>query len=165
MLKLEDIKYRIDITGDDRNGKAYAVCLVYIDARTAMRELENLGYKDYSYGWDMAVGYEGGAVKGKLAVGDRSIEEVGYPNRSDQPIKDAVSDAFKRCAVHFGVGRELYDAPTLFTYGVVKGSNGKIKKLSKEGDLEIQKKIKAWWDVVSASYFVEEAKAKKAHLK
>jgi hypothetical protein len=38
-------------------------------------------------------------------------EDAGYPNseRDEEPMKAAVSDALKRCAVLFGIGRHLYD--------------------------------------------------------
>ena len=43
-------------------------------------------------------------------------EDVGYPNNpgagvEDEPLKAAISDGIKRAAVHFGIGRFLYDLP------------------------------------------------------
>jgi hypothetical protein len=51
---------------------------------------------------------------GRLTIGDRSYENVGYAENADaewkkEPYKDAVSDAFKRCAALAGVARYLYD--------------------------------------------------------
>jgi hypothetical protein len=38
-------------------------------------------------------------------------EDFGYPNsdRDEEPLKAAASDALKRCAVQFGIGRHLYE--------------------------------------------------------
>jgi hypothetical protein len=55
---------------------------------------------------------------GRLTIGDRSYENVGYAENADaewkkEPYKDAVSDAFKRCAALAGVARYLYkDSPS-----------------------------------------------------
>jgi hypothetical protein len=51
---------------------------------------------------------------GRLTIGDRFYENVGYAENADaewkkEPYKDAVSDAFKRCAALAGVARYLYD--------------------------------------------------------
>lgn len=51
---------------------------------------------------------------GRLTIGDRHFENVGYAENADQEwkkeaLKDAVSDAFKRCAALAGVARYLYD--------------------------------------------------------
>ncbi len=56
---------------------------------------------------------------GQLTIDGRTFENIGYAENVDQtwkkePLKDAVSDALKRCAAMAGVGRYLYDkeAPT-----------------------------------------------------
>lgn len=51
---------------------------------------------------------------GRLTIGERRFENVGYAENADQAwkkeaLKDAVSDALKRCAALAGVGRYLYD--------------------------------------------------------
>ena len=47
-------------------------------------------------------------------------EDVGYPNNpgagvEEEPLKAAVSDGIKRAAVHFGIGRFLYELPPTWT--------------------------------------------------
>lgn len=54
---------------------------------------------------------------GKLTIGDRIYMNVGYAENADadwkkEPLKDAVSDALKRCAALAGVARYLYDKDT-----------------------------------------------------
>ena len=51
---------------------------------------------------------------GRLTIGERHYENIGYVENVDEkwkkePYKDAVSDAFKRCAALAGVARYLYD--------------------------------------------------------
>jgi hypothetical protein len=51
---------------------------------------------------------------GRLTIGDRHYENIGYAENAEaewkkEPYKDAVSDAFKRCAALAGVARYLYD--------------------------------------------------------
>lgn len=84
----------------------------YIDARAAMARMDDtLGLK----GWEFQIqNVIGNVVVGSLTIhteaGPRTHEDVGYPNGpdDDEPLKSAVSDALKRCAIHIGVGRHLY---------------------------------------------------------
>jgi hypothetical protein len=51
---------------------------------------------------------------GRLTIGLRDFDNIGYAENADaewkkEPYKDAVSDAFKRCAALAGVARYLYD--------------------------------------------------------
>lgn len=86
--------------------------LSYVDARDVEARLDDAVTPA---GWDfMATIAAGSVVHGTLVlyVGDRAVtrQDYGYPNGDDdaEPLKSAVSDAIKRCAVQFGVGRHLY---------------------------------------------------------
>ncbi len=51
---------------------------------------------------------------GQLTINGQTFENIGYAENADQAwkkeaLKDAVSDALKRCAAMAGVGRYLYD--------------------------------------------------------
>jgi hypothetical protein len=53
-------------------------------------------------------------VHGRLTIGERHYENIGYAENAEanwkkEPLKDAASDAFKRCAALAGVARYLYD--------------------------------------------------------
>lgn len=98
--------------------KQYGQCrlqhkmLSYVDARDVEARLDDAVTPA---GWDfMATIAQGNVVHGTLVlfVGDRAVtrQDYGYPNGDDdaEPLKSAVSDAIKRCAVQFGVGRHLY---------------------------------------------------------
>lgn len=101
-------------SGDEikqREGRA-GLMFDYIDSRTAMGRLDDvLGIG----GWQFEVAHVvADKVVGRLTVftedGPRVHEDVGYPNgpNDEEPLKSAVSDAIKRCAVQVGVGRHLY---------------------------------------------------------
>ena len=59
---------------------------------------------------------------GTLAVDGRVFENIGYAENADmdwkkEPLKDAVSDALKRCAALAGVARYLYDKDSNGAHG------------------------------------------------
>lgn len=98
--------------------KQYGQCkhqhkmLSYVDARDVEARLDDVLTPA---GWDFqATIVANPVVQGRLIVyaSERAItrEDFGYPNGDDdaEPIKSAVSDALKRCAVQLGVGRHLY---------------------------------------------------------
>jgi hypothetical protein len=79
----------------------------YIDARAVEERLDEVvGPPNWSFAWEAVEK----AVKGSLTILEVTKEEAGYPNSAndEEPFKSAVSDALKRCAVQFGVGRHLY---------------------------------------------------------
>lgn len=101
--------------------KQYGQCqqrhmmLSYVDARDVAERLDAVLTPA---GWD----FEAKAVPatnvvhGMLRIradDDAHVwrEDHGYPNSDDdaEPLKSATSDALKRCAVMFGIGRHLYD--------------------------------------------------------
>lgn len=131
-----------------------AICSAYIDARDVMNVLD----KYCEYGWQTdtkelagfifyGIGIEVPDVNpdGKYTgytstlwrwdTGAR-IEENKSDNMYEQAGKSAASDAFKRAAVQWGVGRFLYDLPTVSLpcdqYGnVVDGTGNRVWDLTK----------------------------------
>jgi hypothetical protein len=81
----------------------------YVDARDVAQRLDEVVTPA---GWDFTSTVLPGTevVHGRLVVGGAVREDYGYPNsdRDEEPIKAAASDALKRCAVLFGIGRHLY---------------------------------------------------------
>ena len=93
-------------------GKARA--LAYIDARSVMRRLDAVvGPANWSFDFDV-LSPEGKMVKGKLTVLGVTKCDAGEGASEDEVLKSAVSDALKRCAVHFGIGRYLYYLPSVW---------------------------------------------------
>lgn len=158
MIKRDDIKYRVSRL--TTNG---AIFLIYIDMRTCARELDLLyGELNWQFDWSKVENQEW-AVKGILKVWNKELKEwvlkndVGYPNEAKtyeggndfQWMKDAVSDSLKRCGVQANVGRELYDAPFLYTEEIetYTGKDGKkrFKKLTPMGEKMIEGTINKWY--------------------
>lgn len=147
MIQLEDIKYRIDQVYNDRG----ATCLVYIDARRARDELTNLfGRNNWQFRYTVN---DDKSVHGVLMIKEGEewlhYEDVGYCDNdyTKQPLKDAVSDATKRCAVQVGVGDFLYDAPFLWIkWEGLKVVNGKVKGVNDDYDKIIRGNIEKWYN-------------------
>ncbi len=94
------------------NGKARA--LAYIDARSVMRRLDAVvGPGNWSFDFDV-MSPDCKMVKGRLTVLGVTKCDAGEAGAEDEPLKSAVSDALKRCGVHFGIGRYLYYLPQVW---------------------------------------------------
>lgn len=120
------IKWRAGATTKD---KSKALGLAYVDARDVMERFDEAfgpaGWQDSYYVIDSAKSvvqcnitavYEEEDAEGHLHYRSVTKTDVGYPNGTgdDEPFKSAYSDAFKRCAVKFGVGRDLYDTEAMW---------------------------------------------------
>lgn len=93
-------------------GKARA--LAYIDARSVMRRLDAVvGPANWSFDFEL-LSPDGKMVKGQLTVHGVTKNDAGEGSSEDEVLKSAVSDALKRCAVHFGIGRYLYYLPSVW---------------------------------------------------
>lgn len=90
-----------------------ALAVAYIDARDVMRRLDDVVAGEWEFFWTP----DGENVRGTLVVCGMTREDVGEQGKGElgKSRKTAVSDALKRCGVHFGIGRYLYylDAPWL----------------------------------------------------
>lgn len=176
MIARDEIQYRVGgfgtIKGKDGAVVPYAMFLVYVEARAVHRDLDELYPWGWSFEWEQIEGMKW-AVKGRLTVytekdvDGKVHEDVGTPNDQKKLgsggdvdgewLKDAVSDATKRCAVQVGVGRFLYDAPDLYLSGneaiqtyKTKSGDLKFKKLTGEGKALIERKISHWYKVAVA---------------
>src|SRR5205823_8806255 len=63
---------------------------------------------------DAPPAHAGTRVKGRLTVLGVTKCDAGEAAAEDEPLKAAVSDALKRCAVHFGIARYLYYLPQIW---------------------------------------------------
>jgi hypothetical protein len=121
LAKPMDYQWRLKSTTRQKGAdKLYPVgtkgqFLAYIDARDVYNRLDEVvGCQAWDSDWEV-VDAARMAVKATITlyIGDRIISksDVGYPNgtQDEEPLKSAVSDAIKRTAVQFGIGRFLYD--------------------------------------------------------
>lgn len=149
MIKREEIKYRIGTYFDNRG----ASILIYIDSRAARRELNlKFGFGNWQFTYSLN---PDNSVHGALLIKQKDewlkFEDVGYctNSNSEEPLKDAVSDALKRCAVQVGVAEELYDAPFLWVPEEgLKKSNGKVKGILDDQKKIIEGNITKWYDSI-----------------
>lgn len=91
----------------------------YVEARDVMSRLDEVvGPGNWHFHCELMHAEPGeAAVKGSLTVLGVTREDVGEhkrsgPNDRIEVYKAAVSDALKRCAVHFGIARYLYELET-----------------------------------------------------
>lgn len=128
----QEIPYQWRVQSRTQN-RTKAICSAYIDARDVMNVLDKYcdrgwqtdvkelaGFIFYGIGINLPVMAKGAMGEYEMEVatmwrwdtGNR-IESNPSDNMFEQAGKSAASDAFKRAAVQWGVGRFLYDLPTV----------------------------------------------------
>lgn len=106
-FEVKKISWRVGATSKD---KSKAIPLAYIDARDVMYRLDEV------FGLDWQCKYSHADNKticeiGVLIDGNWIWRAGGAGDTDIEAEKGAISDAFKRAAVLFGIGRYLYDLP------------------------------------------------------
>jgi hypothetical protein len=117
--------------------KGNSLVVAYIDARDVMERLDEVVGPDWSDRYEKA-----GTAKGLvcyLTVCGVTRADVGDDDNENEPVKSAYSDAFKRAAVKFGVGRFLYDLPKMWGKAKPMGKSfiledGEIERLRRQVD-------------------------------
>jgi hypothetical protein len=116
---VSDHSWRVTSTFPDRRnpGKTVGIVAFYISSRNVMNRLDSVvGPANWRADFEP---FGGGSVKCTLYVriGGEWVgkSDVGSGNAEDASNvwKGAVSDALKRAAVHWGIGRYLYNIPKL----------------------------------------------------
>lgn len=102
------------------NEKGNALCVAYIDARDVMRRLDDVVGGEWS---DMYQKAPSGGLECALTVCGVTRRDVGDDQNDNETEKAGYSDAFKRAAVKFGIGRFLYDLPKMYGQAKVVGKN------------------------------------------
>jgi uncharacterized protein (DUF3820 family) len=104
-----DVSWKAQATNKD---KTRALAVAYVDARDVMDRLDEVvGPQGWSDTYRVVVVAGESAVECTLTVLGVSKTDVGTPGDSSDKAKGAYSDAFKRAAVRFGIGRYLYRLP------------------------------------------------------
>ena len=92
--------------------RSRALMLAHIDARNVQDRLDAICPDAWEFHVEVIPGTRQPTVKGRLTVLGVSREDIGEAPEGDLgTLKAAASDALKRCAVQFGIGRYLYDLP------------------------------------------------------
>lgn len=101
------ISWRVGATNKD---KTKGIALAYIDARDVMRRFDDI----FGLGWQCRYSHAEGKTICEIGVklGNEWVWRAGGAGDTDiEAEKGAISDAFKRAAVLWGVGRYLYELP------------------------------------------------------
>ncbi|MDO4245060.1 MAG: single-stranded DNA-binding protein DdrA [Deinococcus sp.] len=89
-----------------------AMLLAHVDARAVQDRLDAICPDDWRFEMEVVQGAATPTIKGRLTVLGVTREDMGEASEGcSAPYKAAASDALKRCAVQFGIGRYLYDLP------------------------------------------------------
>lgn len=109
-----DIEWRVQQSGE-KHGKPWARVLAYVTNRAIMERLDEVVGPD---SWQNAFkeGPAGGVICGlsvRVVRADGTVEWItkwdGAENSDVEPVKGGLSNAMKRAAVQWGIGRYLYD--------------------------------------------------------
>ena len=110
----EDIEWRVQTAGE-KNGRPWARVLAYVTNRAIMDRLDEVaGVGNWRN--EYQAGPAGGVICGlsiRVPRPDGGAEWVtkwdGAENSDVEPVKGGLSNAMKRAAVQWGIGRYLYD--------------------------------------------------------
>ncbi len=141
-----EVDFRVQGGTFEKQGKHYAKVIAYIDARAVQDRLDAVcGLDGWVFDWQpiATAGNKVMAAKGVLTIHGISKSDVG-DGGDTEPTKASVSDALKRSAVMFGVGRYLYSlgaewaevemAPDGKVRGIAKAEWGRLRgKLPRPG--------------------------------
>lgn len=169
-LKAEEISVRVARCGSNANVE-WAQLLLFCDSRAVACIL------DESVGaFDWQVSYTNNNANCILSIYDAykgewiRKENVGTPAQME-PVKSLASDAFKRAAGYWGIGRELYSAGNIFTrnVNVTKNQRGyfevkdkfTVQEIAYDGNGNIIKLV-IWNDTIgTTAYVIDKTEDKK----
>lgn len=125
----EEIEWRVG-SSYERNGKVKALALPYVTSRAIMDRLDAVfgitGWCDEYKPWGNGAQLCGITV----TIGEKNITKWdGSENTDIESVKGGLSNALKRTAVKFGIGRYLYSFDPIWVRCEVKG---KTKVIARE---------------------------------
>lgn len=124
------ISWRVgSTTADKKKGLAFG----YIDARDVMERLDEVcGPENWQCSYPHATGKTVCSISVRVIREDGAADWIskadGAGDSDVEAEKGALSDAFKRCAVRFGIGRYLYDIPATWVAIEPMGKSFKISE-------------------------------------
>jgi hypothetical protein len=140
------VRFRILTTRGERSR-----CAAYIDARLAIERLNTV----IPHRWEHDFVPVQGGMMCSLMVCGMQRRDVGWSKGvgSDMDLKALYSDAFKRAAVHFGIGTSLYAIPNLYIdqrqghFKISKNAQGKeTPYMTDSGEAFLRKVYAKWLD-------------------
>lgn len=135
-----DIEWRIGRSGM-KNGKVWATCLAYLTSRAIMQRLDEVcGPENWRNEkptpWDTGTP---GVIAGiSIRVdGEWVTKWDGADQPATEPVKGGFSNAMKRAAVLWGIGRYLYDLPEGYAEISEQGRHYQPSKKDKKNGNEL----------------------------
>jgi len=120
------IEWRIQQSGI-KNDRIWCIIIPYIDSRAVQQRLDDVvGHGN----WQTDYIFKDHGVLCKLSIfidGMWVTKVDGSPETAVEGFKGGISKALVRAAVHWGIGRYLYDTPTTFGLIVDKNTEGAFK--------------------------------------
>ncbi|USD64237.1 Rad52/Rad22 family DNA repair protein [Vibrio sp. SCSIO 43136] len=112
----QDIQWRVQQAGVSKGDKPYVMAIPYISNRAIQKRLDEVFG---AFGWENAYkptpdgkGYLCGIT---IHLDGKSVTKWdGAEYTNIEPLKGALSDSMKRCAVQLGIGRYLYQLDVCF---------------------------------------------------
>lgn len=120
----KDIQWRAGATNND---KTKAMALAYIDARAVMERLDEVCGVD---GWQSKVEVNGAVITAGIGIkaNNEWIWKWDGSGQTDfEGEKGGISGALKRAAVHWGIGRYLYNLPGTWVECEKRGNSVVLK--------------------------------------
>lgn len=110
-----DIEWREQRSGIDRNGRPWAIVLAYVTNRAIQNRLDAVcGVENWK---NQFIPGPGGGVLCCISIrigGEWVTKWDGADNTDIESVKGGLSDAMKRSAVQWGIGRYLYNLEATF---------------------------------------------------
>lgn len=154
------LKWRVGATNKE---KTKGIALAYLDAREVMKRLDDVCGADR---WQSRLTRTGDGFTCEIGI---KFEEWVWKSNSAgdtkvEPLKGGSSDAFKRAAAVWGVGRYLYYLPNVW---VALDEDKKLKEIPELPDWAKTRNVERWEDIAeleadmqgSEPYEVPEEKA------
>lgn len=122
-----DVDFRLQSVYE-KDGKTKGIAIAYMDARLVQERLDDIvGPQNWSFDWQPMATKDNAviAAKGILTILGVSKSDIGDCDATEKN-KASVSDALKRAAVMWGIGRYLYGLGTFFCETEKRGKNDVI---------------------------------------
>jgi hypothetical protein len=125
----EDIEWRVQSCGE-KNKKPWAIVLAYVTSRAIQDRLDDICKPE---NWQLEIKPIDGGYMAGIGIrydGEWVWKWDGAQKTDIEPLKGGISGAVKRAAVHWGIGRYLYNLKATFAD---ISDRGDYKGKTKEG--------------------------------
>jgi len=135
---IEDISWKVQKSGKSNNGKIWAIVVPYIKATAIEDRLDDVVGAENWASEKFEPGANGGLQCGiSIRIDDEWITKWdGADNTNYEGVKGGMSDAFKRAARRWGIGRYLTKVKSGFA-NCYEGKDGTHTDYIKEGNKKI----------------------------